>query len=224
MTDTAPSIGSLYVGASGFSYPSWRGGFYPAGSPPADFLGFYAERLPSVELNSTFYNLPSQATVERWAAATPPGFRFAVKANRRLLRGDIGLAPAFSSRLRALGPKLGPVRLVVERPRDDGWLHLLVESLDPELPIACDLRHESWDGVELPTGAVRVGALDGGPPFRYLRFREPPYADDAIDGLAEQIRPVLATGVDVYAYFRHEDEPSAPRYAALLRTKTAAEP
>ena len=77
MTATGSSLTGLYVGTSGFSYPSWRGGFYPADARPREFLRHYAARLPSVELNSTFYQLPSEEQFERWAAETPPGFRFA---------------------------------------------------------------------------------------------------------------------------------------------------
>jgi uncharacterized protein YecE (DUF72 family) len=213
-----PSIGRLYVGASGFSYPSWRGGFYAPGLKADEFLRFYAERLPSVEINSTFYRLPAQATFERWAETTPAGFRFAVKMNRRIL-WNAGLAGAFCERVRALGDRLGPVRIVLAQKRDDAWLRLLLASLDPELRYAFDLRHASWAGVEdvlADSQAVRVGELEGSLPVRYLRFREPPYDDDALAGLAVQIRPLLAQGIEVYAYFKHEDEPTAPAYAQRL--------
>jgi uncharacterized protein YecE (DUF72 family) len=212
------SIGRLYAGASGFSYPSWKGGFYPAGLKAEELLRFYAGRMPSVEINSTFYQLPAQATFERWAEATPAGFRFAVKMNRRIL-WNAGLAGDFCERVRALGDRLGPVRIVLAQKRDDGWLRLLLDSLDPELRYAVDLRHASWQGVEdvlAEAGAVLVGALDAGPPFRYLRFREPPYDETALAGLADQIRPLLARGTEVYAYFKHEDEPTAPAYAQRL--------
>ena len=215
-----PSIGRLYVGASGFSYPSWRGGFYPPGLKANEFLRFYAERLPSVEINSTFYRLPARATFERWAETTPAGFRFAVKMNRRIL-WDAGLAGAFCERVRSLGDRLGPVRIVLAQKRDDAWLRLLLASLDPELRYAFDLRHASWQGVEgvlADAGTILVGAPDAGPPFRYLRFREPPHDEAALAGLAGRIRPLRARGIDVYAYFKHEDEPTAPAYAQRLLT------
>jgi uncharacterized protein YecE (DUF72 family) len=216
MTATSASIGRLHVGTSGFSYPSWKGGFYPPGLASRDFLRAYAGRLPSVELNSTFYNLPSESTVEGWASATPPGFRFAVKMNRRIVHfGDAGLAGEFCARLRRLGERLGPIRIVIERPRDDGWLLLLAESLDPELLYAWDLRHDSWNGAELPPGVV-VNAPEERGPFRYLRFRDPPYDEAALGAIAGSVRPLLAGGIDVYAYFRHEDEPTAPAYAERL--------
>src|SRR5207248_11644354 len=79
MVATPASLAGAYVGTSGFSYPSWRCCFYRAASKPAEFLRSYAERLPSVELNTTFYQLPSEDQMQRWAEQTPPGFRFAVK-------------------------------------------------------------------------------------------------------------------------------------------------
>ena len=208
----------MYVGASGFSYPSWRGGFYPPGTKPDELLRFYAERLPSVEINSTFYQLPSEAAFDRWAAATPDGFRFAVKVNRRIVQfGNLALAGTFCERVRLLGERLGPVRVVLARARDDGWLRLLLDSLDPGLALAFDVRHASWAGAELDgERSVRVGALESAAPFRYLRLREPPYGEKDLAGLAGTIRPLLAASVDVYAYFRHEETPTAPAYAERL--------
>lgn len=206
---------ALYVGSSGWSYPSWRPGFYPSRAQPEEFLSFYAERLPSVELNATGYRLPSQEQFERWAAQVPDGFLFAVKAPPRVLQR---LEP-FQERVRALGTRLGPVRIVVEAPRDDGFLELLLGSADPALRWALDLRDPSWDGVEprlAAAGAVRVGDRDAQAPFHYLRFREPPYSDGALSDLAGRLRPLLAVGVDVFAYFRHEDAPTAPGYALRL--------
>ncbi|MBD0338281.1 MAG: DUF72 domain-containing protein [Thermoleophilia bacterium] len=194
------SVTRAYVGASGFSYPSWRGGFYPAGARPADFLRLYAERLPSVELNTTGYRVPAREQFERWAAATPAGFRFAVKLRR------------FDERVRLLGDRLGVVRLVVSSKRDDALLDRLAGT---QLPLALDLHHASWDGVDVAP-AVRVNDWEADAPFRYLRFREPPYSERELREQAGRIAPLLAAGVDVYAYFRHEDEPTAPAYAERL--------
>ena len=146
--------GLLYVGASGFSYPSWRGGFW-----------------------------------------------------------DPALAAAFCERVRALGDRAGPVRILLAQKRDDGWLDRLRRALDPELAYAFELRHASWEGV----AGTLVGALESDSPFRYLRFREPPYDESALADLAGQIRQLLAQGTDVYAYFKHEEEPTAPAFAQRLR-------
>jgi uncharacterized protein YecE (DUF72 family) len=203
------NVERVSVGTSGWSYPTWRPGFYPEGTAPEDFLAFYAARLPSVELNSTGYRLPSEEQFGRWAGAVPDGFRFAVKAPPRALR-DFA---TFEERVRRLGDRLGPVRIVVSSPRDDGLLALLLGSTD--LRLALDLRHESWHGVDV-SPAARVNDWEGEAPFRYLRFREPPYADAQIAAIAARVRPLLHVGIEVFAYFRHEDAPTAPVYASRL--------
>jgi uncharacterized protein YecE (DUF72 family) len=197
------------IGTSGWSYPSWGPDFYPAGLANEDFLAYYSERFPSVELNSTGYRLPSEEQFRRWGAATPDGFRFAVKASPQALR-SFG---TFEERVRMLGDKLGPIRVVVESPRDDGLLALLLGSTD--LRLALDLRDESWAGADIAL-AVRVNDREADAPFRYLRFREPPYSEEQLAGIAATIEPLLEEGLDVFAYFQHEDAPTAPAYAARL--------
>ena len=192
----------IHVGTSGWSYPSWRGGFYPAGADPKTFLGFYAGRFDTVELNTTGYRLPAEEQFQRWAAQTPDGFTFAVKMP--LTRLDrVG---TFVERVDALGDRLGPVRIVVEAARDEGLLAFLHGSLPPELQVAYDFRHESWDGVD---GVVRVNDFEA-EPFRYIRMREPPYSDDDLRVLAGRLRP------PAYVFFRHEDAATAPAYARRL--------
>jgi uncharacterized protein YecE (DUF72 family) len=205
------SVEGPYVGTSGWSYPSWKPGFYPAEAKPADFLAHYARCFRTVELNTTGYRLPAEGQFERWAAQTPPGFTFAPKLNA-YRTSDLA---TFEERVRRLGDRLGPIRAVVGSKRDEGLLALILGSLDPELRIAFDFRHDSWDGVEgeLPANAVRVDDLEAPAGFRYLRFRDPPYEDSELGEWAERVRPLVADSVDVYCYFRHEDEPTAPRYA-----------
>jgi uncharacterized protein YecE (DUF72 family) len=217
-------VATLYAGTSGFSYPTWRGGFYPADAKPEEFLRLYAARLPSVELHGAVRRLPSQEQFERWAQQTPPEFRFAVKLSERITdQGDVGRCDTFCARVRTLGQRLGPllVQLPDERPFDPGFLGLLLDCLDPGLRVAVELRHESWDVPATRTllderTAVRVGSLDADAPFRYLRLREPPYDDEALAAWAERLRPLLADGIDVYCYFRHEDEPRGAAYAERL--------
>jgi uncharacterized protein YecE (DUF72 family) len=213
----------LRAGASGFSFASWRPAFYPAGSKPADFLALYAGRLPTVEVNGSFYRLPAAKTFETWARTVPDGFRFAVKAPRTIsVFGRLDYVPDLCARVRALGDRLGPllVRFADGRARDDAFLAGLLDAIDDDLQVALDLRDPSWDGIEPELerwGAVRVNQVDGtAARFRYLRMREPPYDDAALRAEAERIAPLLAAGLDVYCYFRHEDEPTAPAYAARL--------
>jgi uncharacterized protein YecE (DUF72 family) len=229
VTATDSSLAGLYVGTSGFSYPSWRPGFYPAEARPEGFLRLYSERLPTVELNNTFYRLPAEDQFARWAAETRPGFRFAVTMSRRVTaRGRVEGVDTFTQSARALGDRLGPIRIKVPQARDDGFLIMLLGSLDPELLVALDFRDDSWNDPAVTAlldehGAARVGAHEGAASFRYLRFRDPPYDEAGLAELAAQVRSHLGAGREVYAYFRHEDEPTAPAYAERLRTMVAQE-
>jgi uncharacterized protein YecE (DUF72 family) len=193
---------AIHVGTSGWSYPSWRPGFYPAGTQPADFLRFYAGRFDTVELNTTGYRLPAEDQFRRWAESVPDEFRFASKL--ALFRLD-RVGP-FAERVAELGDRLGPIRVSVVSPRDEGMLAYVLGTVDPALELAFDFRHDSWEGVE---GVVRVNDFDA-EPFRYIRLREPPYSDDDLQQLAARLRP------PAYVYFRHEDEPTAPTYATRL--------
>ena len=194
----------IRIGTSGWSYPTWRPGFYPEGMQPGDFLPFYAQHFDTVELNSTGYRLPSEDQFQRWADAVPDGFRFAVKLPlKRLDR-----VTPFLERVLALGDRLGPVRIVVEAARDEGLVSFVQGSVPHDVELAWDFRHETWDGVG---SLVRVGDPDA-EPFRYLRLREPPYSDDELREAALTVRD------PAYVYLRHENEPTAPAYAERLRT------
>jgi uncharacterized protein YecE (DUF72 family) len=203
VTATPLTLAGLHVGTSGWSYPSWKPGFYPAEADPKEFLAHYSQRFDTVELNTTGYRLPAEEQFHRWREQVPDGFTFAVKMP--LTRLDrVG---TFVERVRALGDRLGPIRIVLQNARDEGVLAFLTGSLDPSLPVVFDFRHPSWEGVE---GLVTVNDLDA-EPFRYVRLREPPYADADLEALAARLRP------PAWVFFRHEDEPTAPAYAARLR-------
>jgi uncharacterized protein YecE (DUF72 family) len=202
----------VQVGTSGWSYPSWKPVFYPPGTDSKNFLRFYAERFSTVELNTTGYRLPGEEQFRRWAEQTPPGFRFAPKlaGNRPRLLAEFG------PRVQALGERLGPIRVQLISARDEGMIELILGSLDPGLQVAFDLAHPSWDGIEprlAEAGAVRVNDLEHEASFRYVRFRDPPYTDENLRTWADRIRAVEDP---VFAYFRHEDEPTAPAYAQRL--------
>jgi uncharacterized protein YecE (DUF72 family) len=213
---------TLLAGASGFSFASWRPGFYPAGTRSSEFLSFYAQRLPTVEVNGTFYRQPEVKTLQTWAASVPDGFRFSVKAPRAIsVFGRVDFAPEFCNRIRSLGDRLGPVlvRFDERRERDDDFLRALLDNFDDDLWLALDFRHPTWEGVEPMLegrAAVRVNQLSAPAPFRYVRLREPPYDDAALREWAQRLRPLVDEGVAVHVYFRHEDEPTAPVYAARL--------
>jgi uncharacterized protein YecE (DUF72 family) len=223
VADTTSSLDGLHVGTSGWAYPSWKPGFYPAGTDSKAFLAFYAQHFDTVELNTTGYRLPSEEQFRRWAAAAPAGFTFTPKlpGHRPQTVGE------FSGRVRQLGDRLGPVRVSLKSERDDGMLTLLLGSLDPDLRLAFDLEHPSWDGVEpmlAEAGAVRVNDTETHAQFRYFRLREPPYDDAQLESWAAKARDAVDGGAEVWCFLRHEDEPTAPRYAKRLRelaTRTA---
>jgi uncharacterized protein YecE (DUF72 family) len=135
--------------------------------------------------------------------------------------GRVEGIPAFVQTAGVLGERLGPVRIKVPQARDDGFLLLLLDSLAPEMRWALDFRHDSWTAAEIDERlaereVARVGSAATGKSFAYLRYRDPPYDEPGLTSIAEEVRPLLAAGTDVYAYFRHEDEPTAPAYAVRL--------
>lgn len=209
-----PSVdGSLLrIGTSGWGYRTWQPAFYPLGLAPDEYLVHYATLLPAVELNSTAYRLPREEQFHRWATQVPASFRFAVKApptvERRL--------DAFQERALALGQRLGCVRLVVETPRDEGLVELVLRSSDPRVRWAFDLRDPSWDGIEdrlSRGGAVRVGDASGRAGWAYLRFRELVHTDAELAAIVGSLRALGDRGIETFAFFRHGDEPDAPREA-----------
>lgn len=208
-------MSGLHVGTSGWGYPSWQPGFYPAGLDRGEFLAYYARHLDTVELNATKYRLPSEDQFRSWAAQVPDGFTFAVKAPDGLARR----LATFEDRVRALGDRLGCVRIVVEGPRDDGFVELLLGSVDPSIRYALDLRDASWDGVEerlSSAGMVRVDDRSGRADWAYVRFRDLVYGEEEIEVMGGVLSALAQGGVETYAYFRHGDAPDAPVAAIRL--------
>lgn len=194
-------------GTSGFSYPAWRGGFYPAGAKAADLLGLYAARLPAVEINSTFYRMPTAKLLAAWREQVPAGFCFAVKGpqvitHRKRLRDVSQETSHFHAVASELGPALGPVlwqlppNLKKDLPRLEAFLALLPEGSRPAL----QLQHESWLADDVyrvleSRGAALVATQDGEREtplvatsrFGYLRLRAPDYAPEALRAWAGRI-------------------------------------
>jgi uncharacterized protein YecE (DUF72 family) len=205
-------LADIRVGTSGWSYPAWKPGFYPAGTDSKEFLRFYSQHFDTVELNTTGYRLPAEEQFRKWAEQTPAGFTFAPKlaGNRPWLLAE------FASRVGRLGDRLGPIRVQLISQRDEGMIQLVLGSLGPGSRVAFDLPHESWVGIEpylAEAGAVRVNDLETEAPFRYVRLREPPYTDEELEEWADRLR---AIDVPAFVYMRHEDEPTAPQYAKKL--------
>jgi uncharacterized protein YecE (DUF72 family) len=226
---------NLFAGASGYSFKEWKGVFYPDKIKPEEMLAFYAERLPTVEINNTFYQLPKTAVLEQWAQNTPAHFRFAIKASRRIthmsrLKAESAEDPLayLYKNLAALGDKRGPVLfqlppfLKKDLPRLNDFLALL----PADHRATFEFRDDSWFDDETYAALKAAGAAlclsereDATPPplvetasWGYVRLRLERYSDD---DLAAWSRRLAATQWrDVYVYFMHE--PTAPAYAATL--------
>jgi len=227
--------GRLYAGTSGFSYPEWRGTFYPADLPAERMLAFYGRALPTVELNTTFYRFPRREQVDAWRRLTPAGFRFSVKVHRNIthvkrLRDVDELVSVQLERARELGDRLGP--LLVQLPpslRRDLALVRAFLALFPPMALAVEFRHASWHTDEVyaaldgAQAALAVMESDDDPPvlrfvgpFAYLRLHRSAYGPDALGAWAARVADLLGQGKDVYAYFTHEDGAPAPIYAQGL--------
>jgi uncharacterized protein YecE (DUF72 family) len=230
-----PTRGRLYAGTSGFSYPTWVGGFYAPGTRSGELLRAYAQHFDAVELNNTFYQFPTATKVAAWRDATPDAFRFTAKAQQRVTHWARLADPVQTARLadamRLFGDRLGAtlVRTPDTFVRDDPRLASFLDAWPADLPVAFDLRHPSWlddevlariaghgnaawvatDRDELPEPA-RIFLTA---PFLYVRLRRSAYEDPDLAGWVQRVAPFLDDGRDVFLFFRHTDEPTAPRLA-----------
>ncbi|MGH7903394.1 MAG: DUF72 domain-containing protein [Candidatus Dormibacteraceae bacterium] len=215
-------MAALYVGTSGFSYPAWRGHFYPPDLPGGRMLAHYSERLTGVEVNGSFYRHPDRASLRRWRDRAPVGFRFCLKAHRSLTYSAAGSdrgewAADFGRTAAALGDRGGPVLLQLPptRQRDVAFLDGLLEALGR--PAAVEPRHESWFERDVyGTIARHRGALvvtDGGSwpmaprlelaGLAYLRLRRD-YDAPALAAWREVVASELSRQDEVHVYFKHE--------------------
>jgi uncharacterized protein YecE (DUF72 family) len=225
----------VLIGTSGFSYPAWRGGFYPEKMPPAKMLAYYAERLAAVEINNTFYRMPTVEVLQRWAAETPPGFRFSLKSPRQITH-DKRLVEVESAveRLaevaRGLGDKLGPVlfQLPPNQRKDLPRLDAFLAGLPPGLSAALEFRHTSWfsdevyDCLRTRRAALCLAESDeletplqATADWGYLRLRRLEYDGAAIARWAEYLK--ARSWSTAYVFFKHEDAGKGPDAANRLR-------
>ena len=234
-----PAGAQLFVGTSGFSYSGWRGSFYPKGLKAKDMLGYYAGRLRTVEVNTTFYRTQPEDVVAGWVAAVPADFRFAVKAHRRITHNR--RMPNLEEALRILameaagfGERLGPVlfQFPPTAPFDESRLRRIAPLLPSHWRVAFQFRHRSWHTPQVADLIERMGAAlvhgDGekepGPlgrgPFIYLRLRRETYSSQRLTAWSRRIIGYLEAGRDVYVYFKHEQlgPVYAERLAARVRT------
>jgi uncharacterized protein YecE (DUF72 family) len=231
-------MATLYAGTSGFAYPAWKPGFYPAKLPAKQFLHHYAQRLNCVEINYTFRRLPSASTLQSWVQATPAGFVFAVKANMRITHilrlknaGEAtGLFLKMIDPLRS-ARRLGPIlfQLPPALKCDVALLHDYLELLPPDLSYAFEFRHQSWFAEpvyeELRRRNVSLCVAESErlevpevitADFVYFRLRKPEYTAEDVAGIAARGKELLAAGRDLYLMFKHEETPDGALNAELL--------
>jgi uncharacterized protein YecE (DUF72 family) len=220
------------AGTSGFSYKEWKGSFYPDDLPNGAMLGYYAERLPTCEINNTFYRMPKEEVLRGWAAQTHADFRFVLKAPRRITHlqrlKDVADPVDFLMRTAAaLGDRLGPFlfQLPPNMKKDVGRLEALLELIPDDRRAAFEFRHASWyeDDVlaalhtrnaalcvaeDEDSAAPRAATADWG----YLRLRRQDYDDAAVDDWARWTR--AQAWIEAFVFFKHEDAGTGPRLAA----------
>lgn len=227
----------LLAGTSGFSFGEWKGSFYPADLPASGMLRHYAERLPTVEINNSFYRMPKPEVLAGWAEQVPAGFRFALKAPQRIthfkrLKPEAADDTAWFLEVAAtLGERLGALlfQLPPNLRRDDERLATFLPLLArAPAPVAFEFRHASWEADEVRATLAQAGCavcasetdeepveeLAGGR-FGYLRLRRTDYDDAALAAWVARLR--AQPWEEALVFFKHEDEGRGPRLAARFR-------
>ncbi len=226
----APASGRLLAGISGYAYPEWRGTFYPPRLAPARFLAHYAERLPTVEINSTFYRFPTDRVLDSWSRRTPEGFQFALKANDRIthdgrLRGVEEVTRQFVQRARRLDRRLGPIlyQLPPSLERDDDRLAAFLAVLPGGVRHAVEFRHASWFDAAVVDRLARAGVAfvqseddefetprRATADFCYVRLRKSAYDATTLAGWRSWIDDQRAAGRDVHVFVKHDEGGTSP--------------
>ena len=227
---------TVRVGTSGYNYPAWKGSFYPADLPASKMLAYYVERFSTVEINATFYRMPTVKTLTAWRAAAPEGFTFVLKAPQRITHmarlRDVGQPlQYFCETAGALGARLGPLlfQLPPNFKKATDRLGEVLAQLPGDLRAAFEFRHPSWFDEEV-YGMLRArnAALciaeteDGATPsvatadWGYLRLRAVEYADDDLARWLTKIRTLGAGWRDAFVFFKHEEAGTGPALARRL--------
>jgi uncharacterized protein YecE (DUF72 family) len=222
----------LLTGTSGFSYKEWKPSFYPADLPAAGMLRFYGERFPTVEINNSFFRVPSEAILCQWSEQVPETFAFALKApqqitHRKRLKEAGEAVDFFTRTVRTLGSKLGPIlfQLPPNLKKDLPRLQEFLEVIPTDLRIAFEFRHPTWfeddiyevlrnrdaalciaHGMEHDTPAIATAS------WGYLRLRLVEYTEADLRGWAAEVRQ--KDWKEAYVFFKHEDTGTGPALAA----------
>ena len=225
---------NTFVGTSGYNYPEWRGTFYPEKFSAAKMLGYYSERFPTVEINYTFYRIPTEKLLAGWAAGTPETFTFTLKAPRKIthdskLQRCEDLLQTFCRTARTLGPKLATLlfQLPPTFKKDAAVLRAFVDLLPEGTRAAFEFRHPSWFDAEV-FDALRARNIalciadseklhtpvEVTADYAYLRLRDEGYQEPDIERWAQTIRGLPVS--DVFVYFKHEEQGLGPDFARRL--------
>jgi uncharacterized protein YecE (DUF72 family) len=230
-----PTAMHVRVGTSGYSYKEWKGPFYPKDLPAGDFLRFYGERLPTVEINNTFYRMPTAKLALGWCAEVPEDFTFAIKAPQRIthmakLKGAEDAVAAFVKAVTPMGARLGP--LLFQLPpflrKDVPRLAEFLAGVPAGVRVAFEFRHPSWFDDEVWAALREHGAalcvaegeklespLVATADWGYVRLRRDAYPDDVIASWSEKIR--AQPWREAFVYVKHDDG-DAPGVALRLKS------
>jgi uncharacterized protein YecE (DUF72 family) len=227
----------VWIGTSGFQYPEWKGTFYPEKISKPQMLPYYAERFPSTESNYSFRSIPSRKTIDAWAGATPPRFKFSFKAPQKIthfakLRGCAETLRYFQTAISPMGEKLGAVlfQLPPTLRKDTALLAAFLDEVPSAMRAAFEFRHESWfedDVLEClrqhraalcvaESEALLTPAMATAD-FGYLRLRREDYSLKQIERWAEWVEQQRAGWSDTFIYFKHEEKAVGPKFARQMQ-------
>lgn len=218
----------ILVGTSGYNYPEWKGSFYPSDLPATKMLPYYAGRFPTVEINYTFYRMPTPKLIAGWRTQVPDTFRFTLKAPKRITH-DKRLRAAeveqsvqgFITAASELGPQLAALlfQLPPNFKKDVPLLNEFLSLLPPKTTAAFEFRNPSWLDDEVydalrarnialcfADSETRETPLVETADYTYFRLRDEGYGDDDIAKWTDTARRMSASSKDVFVYFKHEDE------------------
>jgi uncharacterized protein YecE (DUF72 family) len=223
----------IWLGTSGFAYKEWRPIFYPADLSDKHFLQYYGSRFNSVEIDYTFYRMPTAKTIDAWRTATPSGFRFCLKASQQITHRErlrvpssaleylLGVVTGLDNRLGLILYQLPPF-FKCDIPKLEMFLAVLPRGMHS----AFEFRHDSWFVDEVFRLLEKYGVglcihdaddhttpLKMTAPFTYVRLRRSEYTPELRSEWQERMRSWSRDGIEVFAYIKHEDNPNAPLIA-----------
>jgi len=227
-------VAQFWVGVSGFSYASWKGVFYSENTKPDKMLEAYAAKLNSVEINSSFYHIPTHSTTSKWASSTGEGFRFSFKANRKIthfkkLRGAKGEFEIFVKGLKPVETKLACilVQLPPYMKEDYETLEAFLAEKPAVTRICVEFRHSSWFGGKLNSLLSKYNAAlciadteDMNPVFErtanfaYVRLRRKVYSKRELKEWSGRLLKFAAELEGCFVYFMHDETGDAANRAA----------